>query len=208
MMANKESLKLWYDLRKRAIHERVSAHDVLQRHGVSFRHTTEREEQFSCPFHGKDEKPSARVYPTTPQSPSHVWCFVCQGRWDVIALWKKYSGEEKSFHRILTEIEMAYGLTPPPVPEGAFEAPVDDRAKVKYETFYGLCEHRLKDAREVYRANADMNGYLVLGSMLDKIYSRVGSGRLTYVKAVEILQQLVEKIGKCVRAQASEVKYP
>jgi len=208
-MAN-SNLNAWFGLRKKAIHDRVTVHDILKRNGVSFRHVADREEQFSCPFHGKDEKPSARAFPSTPQSPSHVWCFVCRERWDAIGLWKKYSGEEKKFHQILSEIEKAYNIVPPPIPEGGLiDAPsADDTAKARFDTLYELCESRLKDAREVYVAKNDSNGYLIAGSMLDKIYSKTSVGQLTYPKANELLRQLIDKIGGRIRVQENQAAHP
>jgi hypothetical protein len=39
------------------------------------------EAQFKCPFHGKDNKPSARFYRDTQS----CWCWVCQKSWDVVS---------------------------------------------------------------------------------------------------------------------------
>jgi hypothetical protein len=38
------------------------------------------EAQFKCPFHGQDNKPSARYYRATQS----CWCWACQKRWNVI----------------------------------------------------------------------------------------------------------------------------
>lgn len=208
MAENEEAIKAWYAMRRATIHEVLSAYDVLRMHGVSFRHSTEREEQFSCPFHGKDEKPSARVYPTKGDSRSHVWCYVCKQSWDAISLWKKYSGEEKGHHRILTEIEKHLGLTPPQVPRGAIKAVIDDREKVNYLRFLDLCEHRIHAAREAYLARDDMNGFLIAGSILDKMVSRVADNRLSYAQAILMLKQLIDKIGERIRAEAHQTTDP
>ena len=39
------------------------------------------ETQFKCPFHGNDNKPSARLYRKTQT----CWCWVCQKKWDLIS---------------------------------------------------------------------------------------------------------------------------
>jgi hypothetical protein len=39
------------------------------------------EAQFRCPFHGKDNKPSARFY----RESQTCWCWVCQKSWDVVS---------------------------------------------------------------------------------------------------------------------------
>lgn len=197
-----EAVKVWYDLRKKAIHEKVGVHDILRNNGIKFRHMGDREEQFSCPFHGKDEKPSARAFPTTPQSPSHVWCYVCRERWDAISLWKKYSGDEsKSFHRVLSEIEKHYNITPPPVPEGGFKnlPSVDDQQKADFERIYRACEERLISERGAYVEMGDMNGYLVAGSILDKALHQIGDGQLGYRDGTELMKKLMQKIGERIR---------
>lgn len=47
------------------------------------------EEQLSCPFHGKDNKPSARYYPDTDT----MYCWTCQESWDVFS----YLGQKKDY---------------------------------------------------------------------------------------------------------------
>ena len=214
-MADEAAIKAWYGMRTRAIHERVTVHDILRRNGVSFRHTGDREEQVSCPFHGKDENPSARVYPSTPRSPSHVWCFVCRERWDAISLWKKYSGgEDKTFHQLLTELEKLYGLQTPPVPEGAFDRgnggiPDAERLKQEFESYYALVERRLIDVRSDYEKLNDMTGYLVAGSVLDKVYHQTSEGHLTFKDGLDVLQRLLKKIGEKIRSgSASQNPHP
>ena len=107
----------WVQERIAAIHARVSTYDILRRFGVVLQHSGEtRIEQFSCPFHGKDTKPSARVYPASATSPTHAWCYVCQERWDVITLWRKFNDPTVPFTRSLAEIERDYGLKTPEMP--------------------------------------------------------------------------------------------
>lgn len=47
------------------------------------------EEQLSCPFHGKDNKPSARYYPDTDT----MYCWTCQQSWDIF----RYLGDKKDY---------------------------------------------------------------------------------------------------------------
>lgn len=197
---NKEAIKAWYVIRIKAIHAKGSAHDLLRRHGVNFKHTGDREEQFSCPFHGKDENPSARIYPASPSGPSHVWCFVCRERWDVIALWKKYNGADKKFHGILRDIERFYGLTTPPVPEGAFETPVDDTQREAFDRLYEACEERLRSVRDDYERVNDMKGFLLAGSILDKAHAQTSDGKLSFKDGVSLLSKLVVKIRERVQS--------
>jgi len=196
-------LKSWYALRARNVHEMVSAHDILRQHGVQFRHGGDREEQISCPFHGKDEHPSARIYPTTPQSPSHVWCFVCRERWDCITIWKKYAGGEgKSFHRILSEIEKQFRITVPDIPKGSFELKIDDgqKAKLEFERYTEVVEQRLVSVRQDYVKLQDMQGFLRAGSVLDRLIHQTSVGHVEYSKGLVLLRLLVAKIGERVRS--------
>jgi hypothetical protein len=46
------------------------------------------EVQFRCPFHGKDNKPSARLYKETKS----CYCWVCQKSWDVVTFIQQKEG--------------------------------------------------------------------------------------------------------------------
>ncbi len=188
------SLKAWFEQRKNAIHERVSSHDILRDNGVKLVYAGEREEQFSCPFHGKDSKPSARVFPSTPQSPSHAWCYVCRERWDVITLWQKYHGTE-GFHKTLSAIEKHYNIPTPPVPEGPINYDGVDSKKGLFESLHQSCEDRLKTTRSEH----DLKSFLLFGSFLDKAFHQVTSGTLSYPEGVELLHKLMDKIGQKIR---------
>ena len=61
------------------VNNAVSMVDLLGEFGTTLR-TPTHEEQISCPFHGKDSKPSARHYPDT----NSVYCFTCKKSWDPI----------------------------------------------------------------------------------------------------------------------------
>ena len=73
------------DLRKLKdlVVENVNLADVMEQYGVHFTYSPKHadEVQYKCPFHGKDNKPSARLYNTTES----CWCFYCKKRWDVIS---------------------------------------------------------------------------------------------------------------------------
>lgn len=55
----------------------VKLGNILRETGVI--RTDMDEEQFSCPFHGKDTKPSARYYKSTDS----CYCFFCHKSWDL-----------------------------------------------------------------------------------------------------------------------------
>jgi len=201
-----QTRRAWVRTRIEQIHRIVSAHDVLQRRGgIDFKSTSGREEQFSCPFHGKDTKPSARIYPESARSPSHAWCFVCQERWDAIALWRKFNGDgdDVPFTRTLTQMEQAYGITKPAMPQelwGAGEESAVSPDLLAFDSLYDVCENRLKFARPIYYKLGDMTGYLAASCILDKMRHRVDKRQVSPEKGSEVLRQLLGKIGGKVQA--------
>lgn len=188
--------KRWVKARIEAIHERVTAHDVLRRHGVPLKYGDDHEEQFSCPFHGTDTKPSARVYPSSLRGPSHAWCFVCQERWDVMALWKKFNGFEGRFTLLLARIEQEYGITPPEAPPTDDYEDTDDPEVAELISLFEICERRLKLAKPAF----EMQGFLTVGSVLDRLYDSVENHGITFTQAKEQLQKVLDKIGEKVRS--------
>jgi hypothetical protein len=186
----------WIQTRADTIREVVTAHDVLRRNGVRLKQTTaDREEQFSCPFHGRDNKPSARVYPETVRGPSHVWCFVCQERWDVIGLWGKFAGAELKFTRILGEMERAFGIIPPDRPAQKYDLDEEDPEMLEVDVLFVTCEKRLRENREAF----EMKSHLLLGSVLDQLYLQIEEGKVSPGKAKGVLQKVLDKIGEKVR---------
>lgn len=189
-----EAQKEWFRQRTAAVHERIGAYEVLRLHGVSLQQSDEeREEQFSCPFHGADRKPSARIYPTREGSPSHVWCFVCQETgWDAIGLWRKFNN--LSFGQALRRLERELGLETPEAPGDEWEAPKVDTDKQRFEKTYVVCEARLRACKSAYRQQGDLDGYLMVGSILDRTRSRVESTLWKPAYGTRILQALLDRI--------------
>ena len=189
------SFRRWIEARAEAVRDSISVYDVLGRNGVILKGDG-REEQISCPFHGADNKPSCRVYPESVRGPSGAWCFVCQERWDAIALWRKYSGSEIKFTRVLAEMEKAFGILPPesPPPLQYEDDPIDPDM-LEVDKLFDLCETRLKGARGSF----DMVSYLTIGSILDRLDYQVNEGKTSFVAAKGILNKVKDKIGAKVR---------
>jgi len=187
----------WIRQRIENIHDQLNVYDVLRKVGVDLRQSgADEEEQFSCPFHGADNKPSARVYPSEGQNKSHAWCYVCQERWDAISVWQKaYGGGEGSFTRALLEIEQAFGIEAPVMPtEAVYRAEVVDEDLEEFESLYDTCEALLKGARRAYHSLGDMVGFLSASQVLDKIRFRVNKKQTPPKRAVAVLRQLMSKI--------------
>jgi hypothetical protein len=198
--------QIWIDwLRQRVenIHANVSAHDVLAKFGVNLSGADE--EQFPCPFHGIDKRPSARVYPSSPRGPSHAWCFVCQERWDVLSLWKKFGDPNAKFTQVLREIESAFHLERPPRPDGtSFQAPdpaieAAKLAQAEFERLLGVTDRRLRTARGAFQQLRDLAGFLTLGQVTDQLVSQVERGKIEPATATATLHRVLDKIAEKMR---------
>lgn len=188
-----DAAKQWMKERVEVIHQRVTADDVLSRFGIRLRYNGQREEQFSCPFHGKDNKPSARYYPASVRGPAHVWCFVCQKNWDCIRLWREFAGFEGKFGSLLREIEKSYGITPPEAPRMAREVKVDEEAE-EVKRLFATADNRLRNSLTSFKSLNDMRGYLTLGSVLDRLDYALKEGTVPMPKAKEVLRRVLDKI--------------
>ncbi len=192
--------KEWVSQRANAIRDTVTVYDVLRHFGVSLKYAgDDNEEQISCPFHGEDNSPSARVYPQSARSSSHVWCFVCNERWDVFALWKKFQGEDQKFTQLLFGIERAFGLTTPEAPEvssGASSVRGPTEREQEVLSLLDTCERRLKQAKE----SCDMVGFLTLGKLLDTLHYQVTNRLIDIEDAWKHTRAILDKIGSKIRA--------
>jgi hypothetical protein len=193
--------KSWYQDRVQIIHSRVSAFDVLRDGGVPLKQSSDNQpEQFSCPFHGRDENPSARVYPEDANGPSHAWCFVCQERWDSITLWRKFHQmEEQPFPQVLSAMERSYGLETPALPAEAALNEGVSRSDSMWEAFkalYEVCEIRLCSAHMTFKHLDDRDGYLRLGIVLDKLRHKATQRSIRPDEAQKVLRKVLDKIGE------------
>lgn len=197
--AQNDAAKAWMKERIETLHQRVSAHDVLARFNVKLRYSGQREEQISCPFHGKDTKPSARFYPETTNRPSGVWCFVCQKRWDCIKLWQQFTAHEGRFGSLLRDIELTFGITPPEAPTMVREKPVDEEAE-EIVRLFDAAENRLFHAVPTFKALDNLRGFLALGSVIDQIRYQMEHNSISKPRAKEILRMVLDKIGEKERS--------
>jgi len=79
----------WKAVREK-IKREYSAFQALTEHSTIEQLVNQNEPtQIPCPFHGPDNKPSARYYPD--DGSGHVYCFVCRENWDSIALYSRFN---------------------------------------------------------------------------------------------------------------------
>jgi len=196
-----DQYRAWVQQRTETLKSAVSAHDVLRRFGADLRYTgSDHEEQISCPFHGKDTDPSARVYPESARSASHVWCFVCQERWDIFALWKKFNNEpDARFTAILLGLEKAFGIITPEGPSIDWRSsksagPSEEEQDVM--ALLAVCESRLRQAKPYF----DMKGFLTIGKLLDGLHFQVTNRAIELEMADQRGRLILDKIGEKIRS--------
>lgn len=187
-----EGFRRWIAERITTIHATASAADVLRRNGVKLRYGGKRPESIFCPFHGNTKTMAARFHPADSRKPDHVWCFVCNEQWDCISLTKKFEGYTGKFSGLLRIIERDYGITPPEAPPIVPDDEPDERELASVLLDLDVCERRLKMARRAF----GMQGYLILGSVLDRVTHGLNAGTVPLSKAKETLRLVLDKIGE------------
>jgi hypothetical protein len=123
---------------------------------------------------------------------------VCQERWDTITLYKKFEQLEGSFTHVLSSFERAFGLQTPEMPREAARLETEPSGDVELEQLFGVCERRLLGAKPKFT----LEGYLQVGSILDRLHYQVTQGKRTSQEATGILRQVLAKIGEKERCLA------
>jgi len=116
MDTSKTAHQEWVARRIMAVRESFSAFDALMERGIDTIPDDSTPTQISCPFHGQDNRPSARFYPRSGGKHDYVRCFKCRENWDSIALYGKFQGLR--FMDALVELERRFHLKIPKRPEG------------------------------------------------------------------------------------------
>jgi len=124
--------------------DRVDLTEVMINYGVQFMFNPKaaQEVQFRCPFHGKDNKPSARLYKATRS----CWCWVCHKKWDVINFIKDKEGLK--YYQTLLYIINRYNLDTSEIPDeprldmGTVKEPNDESINMI------SLENRIKELRK------------------------------------------------------------
>jgi len=74
------------------VNERVSIFDLFDEYGVKYYSREISGPKMSCPFHGADTDPSAKVYPET----NSLYCWTCSSSWDAISFYAQANGMYKT----------------------------------------------------------------------------------------------------------------
>lgn len=93
------------------LQEEVSIFDLFDLVGVKYM-TKGKPSQISCPFHGDDAHPSARVYPDD----NFMRCYYCSESWEVVKFWAQvnewYRSDGKlDYKRSIDDLCGKYGIT-------------------------------------------------------------------------------------------------
>lgn len=121
---SKSAMQEWVSRRAFAVRRVYTAYDVLREKGIEEVPDESTPTQIACPFHGQDNKPSARYYPRSGNKHDYVRCFKCRENWDCVNLYAKFRGVR--FMDALSELERRFRIKTPQRPEiGAFTDPAE-----------------------------------------------------------------------------------
>ena len=98
---------------KELILSRLNLADIMLAYGVEFIYNPKLAEQvqFRCPFHGRDNKPSARLYNDTQT----CYCWFCKKKWDVVSFIMQ--AENLSFRAALQYLTNRYRIDVSTIPD-------------------------------------------------------------------------------------------
>jgi len=95
------------------INEEVSIYDLFDIADPPVKYLTKvKPSQISCPFHGQDNRPSARVYPDT----NSFRCFFCSKSWNPVSFWAEdnqwFRDDDKlDIGRAIEDLSSRYNIT-------------------------------------------------------------------------------------------------
>jgi len=204
--ARSDAYKAWVSERIETLKSRVNAFDILRYNNVDLKSEGDRAEQIHCPFHGTDNKPSARVYPGSGTSPSGVWCYTCRERWDIFKLWKKFEQrEDMRFTEVLLGLERAFGVLTPDMPqEGHYTLKAGpSEEEIDAKDLLQVCERRLRQNRDHFKPN----GFFLLGHLLDELHAAYESKSVPTLQIIRSSQAILDKIGSKVRVEDDFTQY-
>jgi len=114
--------------------------------------------QIKCPFHGADNKPSARYYAAAESDPAHFYCFKCRIR--MIGPELKAKQRRESVETIVREIELRYNLP--------LEEISEDSQELDISKFIFYCERKIRRLR----SSMSLEDFLECVDTLDDAYKQ------------------------------------
>lgn len=188
----------WISRRASAVRAVYTAYDVLQERGVEEVPDSTTPTQIPCPFHGADNRPSARYYPRTGLRHDYVRCFKCRENWDAVNLYAKFRGVR--FMDALAELERRFGIKVLRRPEGPPIADPLDRGHAYVSDQWRdvprmltLLEGKVLRVRD----RAGMTDYVKFCRVLDVVqfdFDKLGKGTPEMVAILHKLKDRVDEV--------------
>jgi hypothetical protein len=132
--------------------EKVDLATVMLKYDVKFQFDPHlaNEVQYKCPIHGRDNKPSARLYNSTKS----CYCWVCRKSWDVVYFTKDM--EKLSLTDTLSYLVNLYKIDVSSIPDGpnldSVVAHFSEEKIMREQVKMGIQSLRKKIPFEKYRA--------------------------------------------------------
>ena len=145
------------------------------------------EVQFRCPFHGKDAKPSARLYNRTQS----CFCWVCRKSWDIVSFTIEMEGMK--FAQSLNHLTHKYHIDTSSVPNEVTIKPPEVKVsktniemihlsrqinslkrKIDFEKYRKLCVAFYMLKYSAYQKHSITEGISKVQEKLDKIIASLG----------------------------------
>ena len=150
-------------LRVRRIRDKVSLLSLFPKlTGTRLISIFELEQQVRCPFHGKDNKPSARIYPDSDR----FYCYVCKESLDAFSFFTKHVGLDfedwDKTDELLRELEDEYDLHQYNLEDYRKDSDIEpEKVNEDYKPIFmnfwfelndTVCESLIEDKEVVYKA--------------------------------------------------------
>lgn len=172
---------------KELILEKLDIAKVMEDYNVSFVFNPNHvdEVQFRCPFHGEDNKPSARLYKET----NSAWCWVCRKRWDIISF--VMDKENLSFRGALGHLIRKYKIDISSIPDGPTIEPLKEYSVPKIKKIMSEIEIEISDLK--YKIPFEK--YNIFCAVYDNIEFRMSKNH-DVLSSAEKLKEKVFSYGK------------
>lgn len=131
---------------KNLIRQHVTLGNLLQRRGLIIGGMDE--EQFSCVFHGADQKKSARYYGETDTA----YCWVCKEKWDIFSFTAKLEG--MTFSQVLRHYIKLYRIDISKLPE-SMEATIQKKIQARKVPTLDMRKKRIENLKSALTISKD-----------------------------------------------------
>ncbi len=184
----------WIQRRIAAVRESYSAYRVLTEKNIEVPDEST-PYQIACPFHGADNRPSARYYPREGGKHDYVRCFKCRENWDCINLQAKFNGIR--FMDSLQDLERRFHIKIPKKPDAPeFTDPVDRDSNYVSDLWKDV-PRQLKMLESMLgriRPKCGLSDYIKFCRVLDTVQWDFDKTNKSSPAMVDILKKLRDKM--------------